>query len=82
MIYAATALIPSVEGVGSPLAPGVGGQPPWAGVGGHPQRAGAHNLKTPRMPKTELARADSRRSFGSNAKPRSVARSGAFRAAK
>jgi hypothetical protein len=57
VIYAATALLPSVEGVGPPLSVGVGGQPPWGGVGGHPRQVGAHNLKTPRMPKTELARA-------------------------
>ena len=57
VIYAATALLPSVEGVGPPPALGVGGQPPWGGVGGHPRQVGAYNLKTPRMPKTELARA-------------------------
>ena len=82
VIYAATALIPSVEGVGPPLVPGVGGRPPWAGVRGHPQRAGAHNLKTyggPRPSSTVLA---SRRCFGRNARPRSVARAWAFRVAK
>ena len=57
VIYAATALLPSVERVGTPPALGVGGQPPWGGVGGHPRQVGAYNLKTPRMPKTELARA-------------------------
>ena len=58
VIYAATALLPSAEGVGPPLSVGVGGQPPWGGVGGHPQQVGAHNLiKNARIPKTELARA-------------------------
>ena len=40
VIYAATALIPSVEGVGSPLAPGVGGTPVGGGGGSPPASGG------------------------------------------
>jgi hypothetical protein len=46
VIYAATTLLPSPEGVGPPLP---------VGVGGHPQQVGVHNLiKRARLPKTEL----------------------------
>ena len=61
VIFAATALLPSAEGVGPPLSVGVGGKPPWVGVGGHPRQVGAHNLiKNARLPKTELAHARTR----------------------
>jgi hypothetical protein len=40
VIYAATALLPSVKRVGTPPALGVGGQPPWGGVGGTPGKWG------------------------------------------
>jgi hypothetical protein len=55
VIYAATTLLPSPEGVGPPLPVGVGGHPQWGGVRGHPQQVGVHNLiKRARLPKTEL----------------------------
>ena len=58
VIFAATALLPSAEGVGPPLSVGVVGRPPWVGVGGHRRQVGAHNLiKNARLPKTELAHA-------------------------